>query len=119
MTSEAEKRLGVAISLDLFATADNTLVPRFFVLYQEPLAEGADALAQLDWGGLAAHTAASSTARVHMRSRREACWRRFVLRRPTWCHHGPLRAVGPGVANAHGHVPHVCRRTAGPVCHRA
>jgi hypothetical protein len=34
----------------------------------------------LSWieGGLAAHTAASSTARVHMRSRREACWRRFV-----------------------------------------
>ena len=29
---------------------DNTLVPRFFALYPEPLAKGADALAQLDWG---------------------------------------------------------------------
>ena len=38
------------ILLDLFATADNTLVPRFFARYPEPLAEGADALAQLDWG---------------------------------------------------------------------
>jgi hypothetical protein len=36
------------ILLDLFATADNTLVPRFFARYPEPLAEGADALAQLD-----------------------------------------------------------------------
>ena len=47
--SEVE-RLGDPISLDLFATADNTLVPRFFALYPEPLAEGADALAQPDWG---------------------------------------------------------------------
>jgi hypothetical protein len=45
VSAEAE-RLGALISLDLFATADNTLVPRFF----EPLAEGTDALAQLDWG---------------------------------------------------------------------
>jgi hypothetical protein len=50
VTSEAEEHLGEAISLDLFATADNTLVPRFFALYTEPLAEGADALSQLDWG---------------------------------------------------------------------
>ena len=49
VTSEAE-RLGDLISLDLFATADNTLVPRFFALYPEPLAEGADAFAQPDWG---------------------------------------------------------------------
>mmetsp|Transcript_41415 Transcript_41415/g.86539 ORF Transcript_41415/g.86539 Transcript_41415/m.86539 type:complete len:453 (-) Transcript_41415:58-1416(-) len=43
-------RLGEPISLHLFASADNTLVPRFFALYPEPLAEGADALAQPDWG---------------------------------------------------------------------
>ena len=49
VTSEAE-RLGEPISLDLFATADNALVPRFFAPYPEPLAEGADALAQPDWG---------------------------------------------------------------------
>jgi hypothetical protein len=49
VSAEAE-RLGDLISLDLFATADNTLVPRFFARYPEPLAEGADALAQLDWG---------------------------------------------------------------------
>jgi hypothetical protein len=50
VTAEVEERLGEAISLHLFATADNTLVPRFFALYPAPLAEGADALAQLDWG---------------------------------------------------------------------
>ena len=49
VASEAE-RLGEPIWLDLFATADNTFVPRFFALYPEPLAEGADALAQPDWG---------------------------------------------------------------------
>ena len=43
-------RLGMAISLDLFAASDNTLVPRFYARYPEPLAEAADALAQLDWG---------------------------------------------------------------------
>ena len=43
-------RLGEAISIDLFATADNALVPRFFAWHTEPLAEGVDALAQPDWG---------------------------------------------------------------------
>ena len=42
--------VGSPISLDLFATADNTLVPRFFARHPEPLAEGADALAPPDWG---------------------------------------------------------------------
>ncbi len=37
------------LSLDLFATADN-VVPRFFARFSEPLTEGIDALAQLDWG---------------------------------------------------------------------
>ena len=42
-----------------------------------------------------------------------------ALRRSTWCHRGPLRAVGPGVANARGSVPHVRCRSAGPVRHGA
>ena len=42
--------LGETISIDLFATAENTLVPRFFARHPEHLAEGADALAQPDWG---------------------------------------------------------------------
>jgi hypothetical protein len=49
VAAEAE-RLGEPISLDLFATADNTLVPRFFARHPEPLAEAADALGQPDWG---------------------------------------------------------------------
>jgi hypothetical protein len=49
VTAEAV-RLGAPISLDLFATADNTLVPRFFARHPEPLAEAADALGQPDWG---------------------------------------------------------------------
>ena len=48
--AEATRRGGSPISLDLFATADNTLVPRFFARHPEPLAEGTDALAQPDWG---------------------------------------------------------------------
>ena len=47
--AEATRRLGSPISLDLFATADNTLVPRFFARHPQPLAEGADAPAQPDW----------------------------------------------------------------------
>ena len=42
--------LGERITIDLFATADNTLVPRFYAQYGEPAAEGEDALAQPDWG---------------------------------------------------------------------
>jgi hypothetical protein len=43
-------RLGETFTVDLFATAENAIVPRFFARHPEPLAEGADALAQLDWG---------------------------------------------------------------------
>jgi hypothetical protein len=56
---------------------------------------------------------ASSTASVHSRSRREACWRRLwprharSVRRPPWCHRGPPRAIGPGVANARGRVSRI------------
>ncbi len=49
-STAALRRIVTSISLDLLATADNTLVPRFFALYPEPLAEGAYALAQPDWG---------------------------------------------------------------------
>jgi hypothetical protein len=50
VAAEAERWLGAPLSLDLFATADNALVPRFFSRFPEPLAEGIDALAQPDWG---------------------------------------------------------------------
>ena len=48
--AEATRRLGSPISLDLFATANNMLVPRFFARHPELLAQEADALAQQDWG---------------------------------------------------------------------
>ena len=48
--AEVTRSLGSPISLDLFATVDSTLVPRFSARHPEPLAEGADALAQQDWG---------------------------------------------------------------------
>jgi hypothetical protein len=50
VATEAERWLGALLSLDLFATAENALVPRFFARFSEPLAEGIDALAQPDWG---------------------------------------------------------------------
>lgn len=50
VASEAVARLGSPISIDLFATANNAFVPRFFARYAEPLAEGFDALSQSDWG---------------------------------------------------------------------
>jgi hypothetical protein len=50
LAAEAKRWLGAQLFLDLFATADNALVPQFFTRFPEPLAEGVDALAQLDWG---------------------------------------------------------------------
>jgi hypothetical protein len=50
VAAEAERWLGAPLSPDLFATADNALVPRFFSRFPEPLAEGVNALAQPDWG---------------------------------------------------------------------
>ena len=47
--AEAEQWLGAPLSLDLFATTNNALVPRFFARFPELLAEGIDALAQPDW----------------------------------------------------------------------
>ena len=43
VTAEAA-RLGAVITIDLFATADNTIVPRFASLHSEPLTEWVDAL---------------------------------------------------------------------------
>jgi hypothetical protein len=48
VAAEAERWLGTPLSLYHFATAHNALVPRFFSRFQEPLAEGVDALAQPD-----------------------------------------------------------------------
>jgi hypothetical protein len=70
VTSEAEEIL----SLDLFATADSTLVPRFFTLYPRSRSPRVSTPSLSRTGaGLAANTAASSVASVHSHSRREAC----------------------------------------------
>ena len=37
-------------AVDLFATAENAVVPRFFAPFPEPLAEADDALSVADWG---------------------------------------------------------------------
>jgi hypothetical protein len=50
VAAEAERWLGAPLSLDLFATAVNALVPSFFARFPEQLAEGVDALAQPVWG---------------------------------------------------------------------
>ena len=41
--------VGWRISVDLFATKQNAICPRFFARFAEPDAEGQDALAQADW----------------------------------------------------------------------
>ena len=41
--------VGWRISIDLFATRENSIAQRFFARFAEPDAEGADALAQPDW----------------------------------------------------------------------
>ena len=41
--------LGWDISVDLFASNENRLVPRFFARYAEPDAEGVDAMSQTSW----------------------------------------------------------------------
>ena len=43
---EEAERLGWKISVDLFASSSNCIVPRFFARYPEPLAEAVDALSQ-------------------------------------------------------------------------
>ena len=59
-------RLGGPISVDLFATASNALVPRFFSRTAEPDSEAIDALAQPDW-------AASRCPGCHL-LHRETCY---------------------------------------------
>ena len=41
--------VGWRISIDLFATRENSIAQRFLARFAEPDAEGADALAQPDW----------------------------------------------------------------------
>ncbi len=100
-----------------FATADNTRFPQFFALYPEPLAWGVDTLAQLDWSQSRCphccqlHRKCAFAFRQALRPA-GAVRGKGVLRRPMWCHCYPLRAVGPGAANARGSVLHVCRRSA-------
>ena len=43
-------KLGERFFIDLFATADNAIVPRFFASHAESLAEGQGAPAHPDWG---------------------------------------------------------------------
>ena len=50
LVSDEAARLGERFTVDLFASADNALVPRFYARYAEPLAEAVDALVQTDWG---------------------------------------------------------------------
>jgi hypothetical protein len=53
-------RQGQRFTIDLFATAENAMVPRFFAPFPEPLAEAADALSAPDWGqSLCPHCQAS------------------------------------------------------------
>ena len=63
--AEQTRRLDSPISLDLFATADNTLLPRFFARHPEQFV---DSLAQQDWAGLVA-AAGSCTASVSLFTR--------------------------------------------------
>ena len=74
LVREEAARLGWTISVDLFASSSNCLVPRFFARYPEPLAEAVDALAQPDW--------AYSCCQACHRSHRECCFvfpPRFLL----------------------------------------
>jgi hypothetical protein len=76
VSAEAE-RLGALISLDLFATVDNTLVPRFFARYPEPPPRALTPSPNWTGVSLFAHTAAGSTVSAP----RGACWRRSWPRR--------------------------------------
>ena len=48
--TDLAQSMGCTFTLDLFATETNTLTPRFFSQWPEMTSEGADALAQPDWG---------------------------------------------------------------------
>jgi hypothetical protein len=50
LVEEQAALLGWKVSVDLFATASNSLSPRFYSRFAEPDAEAVDAMAQPDWG---------------------------------------------------------------------
>ena len=49
LVDEEACRHGERITLDVFASGDNAVVPRFFARHAEPSAEGVDAFAQPSW----------------------------------------------------------------------
>ena len=49
LVDEEARRHGERITLDVFASGDNAVVPRFFARHAEPAAEGVDAFAQPSW----------------------------------------------------------------------
>ena len=49
LVDEEARRHGERITLDVFASGDNAVVPRFFARHAEPSAEGVDAFAQPSW----------------------------------------------------------------------
>jgi hypothetical protein len=84
VAAEAERWLGTPLSLNLFATADNALVPRFFSRFPEPL--GIDALASTRWhnrtgAALAARTVGVCTGSACSHSRPGRCCRHSSRRR--------------------------------------
>ncbi len=97
-----------------FATADNTLVQRFFARYPEPLAEGADALAQLDRGQSRCECAYAFPPKGLLAA--------FVAKTRSDGLRGviavPARRRTP-LADACSGVTHDGRRAAGPMRHRA
>ena len=119
--AEANRRLDSPISLDLFATADKTLVPRF-ARHPKPLAPAkrADALAQTNWGWSRCScwlmhrecaflfSATRDLARVCGEG---------ALGRHAWGRRRPVHAIRPDMASPRCCVPHVRRRTARPVHH--
>jgi hypothetical protein len=49
LIDDEARRHGERITLDVFASGDNAIVPRFFARHAEPAAEGVNAFAQLSW----------------------------------------------------------------------
>jgi hypothetical protein len=98
---------------------NNTLVPRFFAVYPEPLAEVTDALAQLDCGRSRCPHCSQHHRECAFAFPPRGLLVPFVAKARSDGLRGVIvRAVGLGVANARGRVPHVSRRSAGPVRHR-
>ena len=49
LVAAGARRHGEIVTIDVFASGDNSAVPRFFALYAEPTAEGVNAFAQPSW----------------------------------------------------------------------